>query len=341
MNPTTEMTPPMVLPFVPAVPGLLFRHFRGPADYPHMVAIVTDSREADKLEWVSSVEQVTRDYEFLGNCDPYQDMIFAEVAGEVAGYGRCWWGVELDQTHTYGLFAHVRPAWRESGIRQAIVRGLEQRIRAIAATHPADAPKFFESWTMDSEAHWQALLAAEGYQAVRHGFGMVRPDLENIPDLPLPEGLELRPADLSQWRQIWEAAREAFRDHWGARDWDESNFQEWQAQPFFNPALWQVAWEGSEVAGGVLTFINHEENVQYNRHRGYTETIFTRRPWRRRGLARALIAQSLKVQKAQGMTQSALGVDSQNRSGALHLYQSMGFQVAKHGSTYRKPLAVG
>ena len=63
-----------------------------------------------------------------------------------------------------------------------------------------------------------------------------------------------------------------------------------------------------------------------------------RRPWRRRGLARALIARSFRVVKEQGMTEAALGVDALNPNGALQLYRSMGFEVVKRHTTYRKPL---
>ena len=69
-------------------------------------------------------------------------------------------------------------------------------------------------------------------------------------------------------------------------------------------------------AGQVRTFINEAENEKYNRKRGFTEFISVRRPWRKRGLARALIVRSLQLQKEQGMTESALGADSENISGA-------------------------
>lgn len=324
------------IPGAPQLHGLVWRGFRGAEDYPHMVAVVKASKVADGLEWVTTVEQVAQDYEFLENCDPFTDMIFAEIDGEVVGYGRCWHEQLLDQTRLYGFFAHLQPAWRGQGIRRAMLRYLEQRLRAIASSHPEEDDKFYQSWAAHGEKHWDKLLQSEGYTAVRYGYEMVRPDLENIPDLPLPDGLELRPADLSQWRQIWEAVVEAFRDHWGARVPSENSFAEWQVQPTFNPALWQVAWDGNEVAGGVLTFIDHRENAEYGRFRGYTETIFTRRPWRQRGLAHALIARSLRVQKEQGMTESALGVDAENLSGALNIYKSMGFQVTKRAATYRK-----
>ena len=65
-----------------------------------------------------------------------------------------------------------------------------------------------------------------------------------------------------------------------------------------------------------------------------------RRPWRKRGLARALIALSLQAQKTERMTESALGVDSENLSGATRVYEDCGFRVVKRDTFYRKSLLV-
>ena len=91
--------------------------------------------------------------------------------------------------------------------------------------------------------------------------------------------------------------------------------------PSFDPALWKVAWEGNEIAGGVLGCVDRAENEQYNRQRGYTEDIWVRRPWRRRGLARSLLVQSIQMFAEMGMQETALGVDVQNPHGALRLYE--------------------
>jgi ribosomal protein S18 acetylase RimI-like enzyme len=63
-----------------------------------------------------------------------------------------------------------------------------------------------------------------------------------------------------------------------------------------------------------------------------------RRLWRKQGLAKALIARSMRLLQEQGMTEVALGVDTQNPNGALHLYESMGYRVTKELITYEKPL---
>jgi ribosomal protein S18 acetylase RimI-like enzyme len=328
----------LVVPDAPHIPGLSLRGFRGEVDYPAMLAVIEGSKEADGIEWTNSVEDIARNYRHMVNCDPYRDMLFVEVEGQVVGYSRVWWQKELDGKRRYHYFAYLLPAWRGQGLRRAMLRHNERRLREIAAGHPLDVPRLFEAWASDTESDWETLLVSEGYEAVRYGFEMVRPNLDDIPDLPLPEGLEVRPARPEHYRTIWKAAEEAFRDHWGETEWQDEWFEEWKESPTFMPELWQVAWDGDQVAGMVQNFINHEENKEYDRKRGYTENISVRRPWRRRGLARALIARSFQVIKARGMTEAALGVDAENPNGALRLYQSMGFREVKRHTTFRKPL---
>jgi ribosomal protein S18 acetylase RimI-like enzyme len=73
-----------------------------------------------------------------------------------------------------------------------------------------------------------------------------------------------------------------------------------------------------------------------NRKWGWTERIFVRKPWRKRGIAKALIAKSLIVLREQGMEAGALGVDTENPSGALKLYESMGYEINNQFTFYRK-----
>jgi ribosomal protein S18 acetylase RimI-like enzyme len=170
---------------------------------------------------------------------------------------------------------------------------------------------------------------------------MVRPNLDDIPDFPLPDEIEVRPVHPDHYRRIWEADTEAFRDHWGFSEPTEEDYVSWlDDKVIFQPELWQIAWdmETDEIAGQVRTFIHHGENEKFSRKRGYTEFISVRRPRRRRGLARALIALSLKAQQAAGMVESALGVDSENLSGATRIYEECGFRVVRKSTIYRKPL---
>jgi ribosomal protein S18 acetylase RimI-like enzyme len=154
--------------------------------------------------------------------------------------------------------------------------------------------------------------------------------------LELPDGIEIQPVEGGQIRQIWEAHVEAFRDHWGFTEPTEQDYLSWQANPKFNPALWKVAWDGEEVAGMVQNFIDEAENEEYRRKRGYTENISVRRPWRRRGLARALIAESMRFLKELGMQEAALGVDTENLSDAFRLYEGLGYKYVKRWTVFNK-----
>ena len=72
----------------PVIPGLRFRHFRGASDFPQMAAAIAASADADQVERVTTVEDIAHAYAHLTNCDPYQDMIMAEINGVIIGYSR-------------------------------------------------------------------------------------------------------------------------------------------------------------------------------------------------------------------------------------------------------------
>jgi ribosomal protein S18 acetylase RimI-like enzyme len=106
------------------------------------------------------------------------------------------------------------------------------------------------------------------------------------------------------------------------------------------PAARQVAWhvESNQVAGQVKPWIDSEQNETQQRRRGYTEFISIGAPWRRQGLARALVVRALHAQREAGMNESALGVDSDNAYAAARLYEACGFRVVKRNAVYRKPV---
>ena len=328
----------------PEIPGLNFRGFQGKSDYPHILAMINAAKTEDEVERSDTLEDVTRYYEHLHNCDPYEDMLFAEVDGEVVAYSRVDWNVNKDGEWLGSHINFMHPAWRRKGIGSAMLRWNEARLREIAvrqlqAGEIQDTPPlFYEAYAAGGAVGTQALLEGEGYAAVRHEYSMRRSLSEPIEVTPLPDGLELRPSRREQARQIWDAAQEAFRDHWNYIPEPEEEYQRWLKGPEFDPGLWKVAWEGDEVCGTVLNFVNEKENEEYQRRRGYTEAISVRRPWRRRGLARALLTRSLQMFEDMGMEEAALGVDAQNTSGALRLYESVGFRVEKHDTIYRKRL---
>jgi ribosomal protein S18 acetylase RimI-like enzyme len=329
---------PINLPDAPEIPGLVFRPFAGESDFPGMVAVFEASKDIDRFDWVITVDDVRREFDHLHNCDPYQDMLIAEIDGQMIAYSRVWWDQETEGDRIYTFIGLLVPEWRRRGIGGAMIRRGERRLRQIAGGHSPAIPKYFQRGVVDSEVGLEVLLQNEGYEAIRYGFSMVRPISQPLPEAPMPPGLEVRPVQEGQERAIIAALEEAFRDHWGHRPFTENDLQHWMEDPRFQPSLWKVGWDGEKIAGGVLGYVDRAENKEYDRQRGYTEDIWVRRPWRRRGLARSLLVQSIQMFAEMGMQETALGVDVQNPHGALRLYESVGYQVDRRHTTYRKSL---
>jgi ribosomal protein S18 acetylase RimI-like enzyme len=326
------------VPDSPRLRGLRFRLFHGESDYPAMVKVTNQCLDAIGIDHATSVEDMARRYRHLHNCDPVRDSLIVETNDRMIGYTRVWWEQELTGNRMYIHFIFLLPAWQGRGIERAMIRWNEKRLSTVAGAHPMEISRVYHTWAADSEPELESLLVDEGYKPVRYSVEMVRSNLEDIPDIPLPDGFALRIPEPAEYRAVWNAVAEAFKDHWAAHEWPDEEYHEWLESPNFDPSLWQVVWHGRDVAGTVLTFIDRNENRRFSRKRGYTEMIAVRRPYRRRGLARSLIARSLNAQKAAGMTESALSVDAENISGALHLYRSMGFEVVKRYTSLRKPV---
>jgi mycothiol synthase len=326
------------LPGAPRIPGLRFRRFRGEEDYPAMVRVAQASRDADGVEETLTVDGLASQYRHLTNSDPVRDVLIAEIDGDVVAYGRVEWVDISWGGRSYDSFCLMHPAHRRRGIGRAMLHANEVRLREIAATHDAVDPSWLGSFGWDTDAGNRALLENEGYVVVRHFYDMLRPDLEDIDRPPLPPGVELRPASEQDFRRIFEADVEAFRDHFGAVDGSEEALRRWTSDPTFDPSLLVIAWDGDEVAGGVWNRIDTVDNERKGYQRGWLDSVFTRRPWRRRGLARALIGESLALLRERGMAQAMLGVDAENPQSALQLYSSAGFRVKLSSAAYRKPL---
>jgi mycothiol synthase len=220
-----------------------------------------------------------------------------------------------------------------------MVRTSEHRLSEIASDHPASFQQFYQAWATDTQVQWISVLEGEGYQAVCRFHNMLH-RLEDIPDRPLPAGFDIRPVQPEHLRNIWDAQKEVnqYLFEYEEENWSEVRYQEWRKDSSHTPQYWQIAWDGNQVAGMVLTRIDADENTRRGRKRGYTEHIFVRRPWQRRGLASALIVRSLLLLKAQGMEEAELGVDVENESGAFELYQRLGYKTFSIDTWFRKPM---
>lgn len=319
------------------IPGLRLRRLRGPSDYPGMNEVANEARLAQGIEFYTTDEQFRRFYEHLDNCDISSDLFLAELDGRLIAYVRVAWHDE-PALRVYEPIVFLDPGAGSAEIFGALFDVAEARIGEIAANHPV-GPKVARTEVTDRPPIIEAGVRARGYEPVRHYFTMVRPTLDDLDDAPMPVGLEIRDVRPEHMEAIYEAEVEAFRDHWGFSEPGQSQRDEFFNDPVrSDTSLWRVAWDGDQVAGMVRSYVNTAENERRGLKRGWVENISVRRPWRRRGLARALIAASFPLLRARGMTEGALGVDTQNLTGALSVYEGCGFQAVSRTSEFGRTI---
>ena len=326
------------VPWAPSIPGVRLRHYRGQPDFTGMSALINASLAADGIEYLIAEQDIANDYEHMTDCDPETDMIMVEENGVLVGYARMGWYKTSENQRIYYHVGYVHPRLRGRGLGTMLLRFTERRAREIAKGHPQDGPRLMGASSSDKQETRSRLLKRAGYEAERFFFEMVRSLDEPLPHAPLPPGVEIRPAQEAHFRAIWHAMDEAFQDHWGHSPRTEEEYDRWINGRNFQPKLWKIAWDGDQIVGTVLNYVDSKENASYDRRRGYTEDICVRRPWRRKGVARALLVESMRMHREMGMQETSLGVDTDNPNGALRLYKSVGYTPFSRQMALRKPL---
>ena len=334
MSVKTETDIYTLVPDALPIDGLSFRHFRDTSDYQAMADLIEISHLADGDEYLPDATGLQIDYEHTPAFDPAVDFLFAEVDGRLVGYG----AVDRQEREkvVYHMTGIVHPDYRRRGLGRAILRRNEARLREIAAGHDDPAGREYGADAGDRESGARELFLSEGYRPVRHYFTLKRADLDDLPQASVPDGIELRPLEPPAHRAVFDASNEAFRDHWDHRESTEEHFTAFFQSPDLEPDLCRIAWAGEEVAGSVLTFVWKNENAKLGQQRAWFERISVRRPWRRQGLARAMIVSAMAAVRAANLDAVMLGVDSENPTGALQLYVSLGFTVDDSGTAFRK-----
>jgi mycothiol synthase len=325
---------------LPDVPGLSLRvHPGGTAPAALMAPIANAVYHANGIDEMTTAPELEN---WLGYAtagfDPTKDVVLAEVEGVLVAYAWVDWVDTTDGLREFRLGGYVHPDWQERGIGRRLLAWQEERAQAHPAAGATERPLVLGTWSSGENVRKVRLFTRAGYEPVRYFFEMNRPTLDEIDLPPMPDGLAIRPvgSDRASLKQLWDADVEAFQDHWGGFDSSDAAFEAWLTDPNHDPALWVVAWHGDEIAGGVTNAIFAAENEAFGRARGWMETVFVRRRWRRRGLGAAIVARALVRLREAGMREAGLGVDSDNPSGALALYERAGFGVHRRSAAYRK-----
>ena len=307
-----------------------------------IAALIGAANLNDGVDWLPEADEIQHEWEHDDGLDLDEDALVAEVDGIPVAFVEQDWRLRGERVF-HQLSPLVHPAWRHRGLGRALLAWAEARAaRAVEAgtMGPRDVPHVLTGWADLEITDVAPFAAAAGYRVEGFGVLMTRSLVEPIPDAELPEGLEVRPVRPEDHRRIWDADTEAFRDNRDPALRTETDFERWFTQPSLDTTLWEVAWEGDEVAGSVLNFIFPRENERLGIKRGWLEHISVRRPWRRRGVASALVVRSMRRFRDLGLEEATLGADAENLTGAVRLYEALGFRRVRTAANYRKPIDV-
>jgi len=235
--------------------------------------------------------------------------------GEVRELGELW-----------RVEGYVHPDAQGRGIGKLIATGLEEDAGHRGARR-------IQNSVLELDAAAGTLLESLGYRAVRI-FRELRITLDAQPPTPeWPDGLHVVAFEPEQDALAFHAAQqEAFADHW---DYTPRDFESWSkghlGSERFDPALWCVVRAGDEIAAGTIC-----TGDTYGG--GWVQTLFTRRPWRKRGVGAALLLDTFGRFWERGERSIGLGVDAANDTGAFRLYERAGMAPVLGWVVYEKQL---
>jgi ribosomal protein S18 acetylase RimI-like enzyme len=170
--------------------------------------------------------------------------------------------------------------------------------------------------------------------------------IEMEPDAPPPEpvwptGIGVRPYRLGiDDRAVYQTIHDAFTDHWGVVEGE--TFEEWlhwiEEDEKFDPKVCHLAVTGDdEIVGALLARPEWEGDPTV----AWIDELGVLRPWRRKGIARALLLRCFAEFHRRGRYKIGLGVDGDSLTGATRLYEQAGMRVFQRRDAYEKILRPG
>jgi len=321
------------------VPGLLLRTI-DTNDITALIAVQKGRQQHDKIDPISTFEeiptldQVTWWVNHKIDSGSLDTVRVAEIDGVVAGYTWLEWWTEVDGVRLFLSQAALLPEWRNRGIGSAMLHWAETRLRMEAASQTETGPAFFGANATETEADDTRLLLDAGYVRTFSVLEMERDHLDDAVQTPLPDGLTLCPLQEEDFLYVGRSVTECYNESaFGVSPSADEEQRKIEWLKGFDPSICFVVWDGDEVAGQIICRID--------KGRGEAAEVSVRAPWRRRGLAKALLTIAFCAFRERGLTVARLHTVAENRYGSVKLYQSAGFRIIKDHLRYRKPMDLG
>lgn len=284
---------------------------------------------ADHPRYTDSREDIAGHFE-RSHIDPQRDTIVAARDGMLVAWGVAELGTGQETMVGSHLHGGVRPTHRGRGIGRRLLEWQQGRGLQQLATSDTSLPGWLMISADAGAESAQRLIQREGFTLARYFLEVTRDLAGPIAERPAPDGIRLEPYTEDLWEATREARNDSFRDHWGSQSVNEERWIAFSRRAVSRPdwsfvALGQDDDGGWEVAAFVIAQANEQDWPLQGFTSAYVDLVGTRRAWRGRGLAPALLTATMKAVAAAGIQTVVLDVDSDNPTGALGLYSGLGF----------------
>jgi len=289
-----------------------------------------DACEAvDRLDRGTSVGEL-REALAAPGVDPTRDLsLWQDEAGRLVGLGRLV--LTTDNAETEGRFwFHVHPDVRDVGLEERIITWGHGRVREAGREKGAPSVHLL-TFARDDKAARIATLEAQGFERVRYFYTMARPLTGSIPVPDKPARFVVRPLrGMEEATDYVALGNEAFHDHWNHHDETVDDLAYRLSAPAYRSDLDLVCTApDGRLAAYCQCEINAEDNARMGTKTGFVAGLGTRPAYRGRGLGRAMLLAGLQALQRAGMDMAHISVDVANPTGALGLYESVGFQTVE------------
>jgi mycothiol synthase len=278
--------------------------------------------------------------------DAARDTLGLWLDDAMIGYGVVRGAQEVvDGAYRVTFEGTVHPGHRRRGHGRSILDWSLGRAAEIHTDRHPEVPGLATTSSTSINAGEHAMLEPLGFERARWFFQMERP-VTDPPQVRVPAGLRLVPFDPAYDEQTRLANNEAFADHWGTSPTTPQTWAHWAVgQRAFRPALSYLVLDDAAsgapadpVVGYLLSYEYESDTAATGVREAYVGSLGTRRAWRGRGVARALLSQAVTAFEAAGFDRTALNVDADNPSGALGLYTSLGFTEVRTSIRFARPI---
>jgi mycothiol synthase len=261
--------------------------------------------------------------------------------GQLVGYGKVSGPdevVDVDRVFAEGC---VRPDWRGKGVGDALMSWLIPRATALHQERHPEAPGEVGTGAISTNTSAHRLFTSRGFEPCRYFFHMQR-DLgaDPVPESPVADGLRLVGFDPSYDEALRVAHNEVFGDHWGSTPRDADSWKTWfTGSRAFRAAQSYLVLDGERIAAYVLGYEYVADTAATGIKELYIGQVGTRRDYRGKGAARAALARVMSIAQEADFKRVSLGVDAENPTGALGLYEKLGFRTKTKSISYRRAIS--